>query len=314
MKARSNRPSGAGRGAAGREHFEVVEGDGDRPAARFVTSDSPSTSAPRCTAAIVSSTVDMPTRSAPSVQQHPDLGRRLVRAAEERGVHALGQRRVDDRGRSARRRGEYAVDQVDEPASGTRAAAGDRRAATCPVRLRWSAMQHRAADGPVGAQAAGGVRQHDDPAARSTAVRTPCTTVEAGWPSYKWVRPASTSTACAADVDGRDRARVPGDRGAGNPCTPVIGTVAAGAPSSATARPQPEPSTMATSWRSPSGGLGDRRRPLGRESNGSSAIATIVAERRTGPSDATQRANRSAERAPRAGLDGVRGAAAEEIA
>ncbi|CFS72664.1 Uncharacterised protein [Mycobacterium tuberculosis] len=37
------------------------------PAARFVTRDTPSTSAPAARAAMVSCTVDMPTRSAPSV-------------------------------------------------------------------------------------------------------------------------------------------------------------------------------------------------------------------------------------------------------
>ena len=38
------------------------------PAARLVTSDTPSTSAPASRAAMVSCTVDMPTRSAPSVR------------------------------------------------------------------------------------------------------------------------------------------------------------------------------------------------------------------------------------------------------
>ena len=38
------------------------------PAARFVTSDSPNTSTPAARAAMASRTVDMPTRSAPSVR------------------------------------------------------------------------------------------------------------------------------------------------------------------------------------------------------------------------------------------------------
>ena len=38
------------------------------PAARFVTSDSPNTSTPAARAAIASSTVDMPTRSAPTTR------------------------------------------------------------------------------------------------------------------------------------------------------------------------------------------------------------------------------------------------------
>ena len=41
---------------------------GHLPAARLVTSDTPSTSAPAARAAIVSCTVDMPTRSAPSAR------------------------------------------------------------------------------------------------------------------------------------------------------------------------------------------------------------------------------------------------------
>ena len=72
-----------------------------RPAARFVTSESPNTSTPSARAAIASSTVDMPTRSAPSTAQHADLrGRLEVRPGEPR-VDALGQRRVDLPGQRA---------------------------------------------------------------------------------------------------------------------------------------------------------------------------------------------------------------------
>ena len=57
-----------GGSGAGGEHVGVVRArSSDRPAARLVTSESASTSAPSARAAIASYTVDMPTRSAPRV-------------------------------------------------------------------------------------------------------------------------------------------------------------------------------------------------------------------------------------------------------
>ena len=50
---------------AGGEHLLVVERVAGSPAARLVTSEMPSTSRPASRAAIASSAVDMPTRSAP---------------------------------------------------------------------------------------------------------------------------------------------------------------------------------------------------------------------------------------------------------
>ena len=55
-----------GRAAGRGEHVLVVDRDVRQPAAGLLTIEIPSTSAPRCLAAIASMTVDMPTRSAPA--------------------------------------------------------------------------------------------------------------------------------------------------------------------------------------------------------------------------------------------------------
>ena len=107
------------------------------PAARFVASEMPSTSIPTWRAAIASSTVDMPTRSAPIV-----AAMRISAGVSKCGpwkpeVHALGQVGVD-------RAGEVAQARRCRGRSGRRSAArpsgggfgpvsGDR-----PVRLMWS--------------------------------------------------------------------------------------------------------------------------------------------------------------------------------
>ena len=65
MPASRARSRGCGR-AAGFQHLGVVQRFGQMPAAGLVTSEMPSTSSPASRAAMVSSVVDMPTRSPPS--------------------------------------------------------------------------------------------------------------------------------------------------------------------------------------------------------------------------------------------------------
>ena len=65
---RRRRPSPGAAAAPAASTSWWSSGVGETPAARFVTSESPSTSAPRCRAAIASRAVDIPTRSAPRVR------------------------------------------------------------------------------------------------------------------------------------------------------------------------------------------------------------------------------------------------------
>ena len=111
-------------------------GTGLMPAARLVASEMPSTSIPTWRAAIASSTVDMPTRSAPIV-----AAMRISAGVSKCGpwkpeVHALRQVGVDGAGEVAQP-GAVEVGQVDERATerrgGLAPVSGDR-----PVRLMWS--------------------------------------------------------------------------------------------------------------------------------------------------------------------------------
>src|SRR5271166_4013146 len=64
----SNEPSRVAEAAPAASTSAWLSGSPPIPAARFVTRDTPSTSAPAARAAMVSCTVDMPTRSAPSTR------------------------------------------------------------------------------------------------------------------------------------------------------------------------------------------------------------------------------------------------------
>ena len=68
-------------------------GSSRTPAATFVTHEIARQRIPMCRAASTSGTVDMPTRSAPSVAHHADLGWRLEGGPEPGGVDALAERR-----------------------------------------------------------------------------------------------------------------------------------------------------------------------------------------------------------------------------
>ena len=83
------------------------------PAARLVTSEMPKTSMPAWRAAMASSAVDMPTRSAPMHLGVAHLGGGLVVRAGELRVHALIQGRVHLAGQGADARG-VQVGQVHE--------------------------------------------------------------------------------------------------------------------------------------------------------------------------------------------------------
>ena len=121
------RSSAVIRGAAARPAASTSawsSGSGEMPAAKFVTRLMPSTRAPRWRAAIVSSTVDMPTRSAPSVRSILISAGRLVRAAEQTRVHAFGQVGVD----RVRERAQLRVVRLGEVAEARiRTARADRR-------------------------------------------------------------------------------------------------------------------------------------------------------------------------------------------
>ena len=204
------------------------------PAARLVTSEMPSTSSPASRAAMVSSVVDMPTRSPPSTRPSGPrpasrtagrgTGRRRPRAARGR-----------PRGRASRSRREYASVRSMNVAP--------RPAGVAPVRLMWSLIS----TGVPGAQSRLRPPQPlvstiiSAPAA--AAVRTPCTTgvdpaalVEVGAPGEDRRRscrpgcgrraeraavaerptgaakPGSSASAQLADRSRRDRRRRPTSR------------------------------------------------------------------------------------------------------
>ena len=98
----------------------------------------------------------MPTRSAPSVAQHPDLGRRLVvrpgQLRRTRPRSRLGSTARRERAQPAA----VEVGEVDEVAPAR---------ASVAVRLRWSAISTGWPGAQAGAQPAAAVGQHDDPAA-----------------------------------------------------------------------------------------------------------------------------------------------------
>ena len=85
-----------------------------------------------------------------------------------------------------------------------------------------------------------------------TAVRTPCTTVAGGSPSYRWTRPRNTSTRSGPALTERTVGACPATVGSGNPPSSVSGTStpeASTAPIASAAGAQPEPRTTATSGR-----------------------------------------------------------------
>src|SRR6266702_4453706 len=62
----------------------------------------------------------------------------------------------------------------------------------------------------------------------ATAIRTPCTTVATGWPSYRWVRPRKTRTRNWPRRTERITPAWPGTVVLGNPPRSASGTSAAG--------------------------------------------------------------------------------------
>ena len=82
-----------------------------------------------------------------------------------------------------------------------------------------------------------------------TAVRTPCTTVAGGSPSYRCTRPRNTSTRSGPALTERTVGVCPATVGSGNPPSSVSGTSASAGPIASAAGAQPEPSTTATSGR-----------------------------------------------------------------
>ena len=82
-----------------------------------------------------------------------------------------------------------------------------------------------------------------------TAVRTPCTTVAGGSPSYRWTRPRNTSTRSGPALTERTVGTCPATVGSGNPPSSVSGTSASTAPIASAAGAQPEPRTTTTSGR-----------------------------------------------------------------
>ena len=228
----------------------------DSPAAMLVTSDTPNTSAPRWRAAIASSTVDMPTRSAPSVAQHPDLGGRLVAAAEQAGVDALGDAR-----RGGRRRGPQAraveVGEVAEPRrEALRRIGPAHRVRAGQVEV--VADQHRRARAVRRHQRAGGVREQHG--AGSRRARPPA---RRGRP-WRPGGPRRGASGPPARAAGPRRRRpsapcplCPCTDGAGKPGSSGIGTLA---------RVSPEP--------------GDHVRPPGPQHEHGPVLAEPLADRR----------------------------------
>src|SRR5690606_25325769 len=85
----------------------------------------------------------------------------------------------------------------------------------------------------------------------AAAVRTGCTTVEGGCPSYMWTRPAKARTVRPPASDTRTRPPWPGTVEPGKPGRSVAAVSASGSPRTSRASPQPEPRTTATSGRRP---------------------------------------------------------------
>ncbi len=125
------------------------------PAARLVTSEMPSTSAPASRAAMASSVGGHADQVAADRPDHADLGRRLVVRAGELDVDALLQGGVDLLAQRAQPR-RVQVGEVDE------VGADDRRGRR---QVDVVADQHRLAGAHARAQAAAAVGQHDGLAA-----------------------------------------------------------------------------------------------------------------------------------------------------
>ena len=248
-----------------------------------MTSDSPSTSAPAAWAAIASCTVDMPTRSAPSV--------RIIRISAgvskcgpgTPGVDALGERAGRPRGRARAAARLYRSDRSTNcgPTSGER-----------PVRLRWSEISTRSPSPYAGSSPPAALVSTTVGRRAATAVRTPCTTTDEVV-ALVGVHPAeedqdlqrSRSAPTGRFRRGpRPTAREAPDRSSAPRPRP--------SPSASAAALQPEPSTTAASCRSTPVSSASRRAEATdvRGSVGGGCVTTAEATGRRqvgrGPSDA----------------------------
>ena len=258
------------------------------PAARFETSENPSTSAPRCTAARHSCTVDMPTRSAPRVRAmrtsagvsycgpaNPAYtpssrsGSTVRARSRSRGDHAsvMSTKRGPRSSRFGPVRGER---------SGEVEVVGDEHALADPVALLHPAGRVGEHDGGAAGQHRGAHAVHDGRSARAPRTGAPGRGRRAAaGPPHRIER---TVLPWPGTVDGA------------KPPSSVTGTSATTSPSWSAAGVQPLPSTSATSWRLGAGHLGQPcRRGGGRLERVADHLAR-PARSRSCPSDMPGRA------------------------
>ena len=146
---------------------------------------------------MTSGTVDMPTASAPRTLEHPHLGRRLVRRAEQAAVHAFAAARMPARRATCSRSSAGSARVVRLGHVGKRSSPGstapDERIAEHEVDV--IANEHQVA----GREACDARRprrwRRTACARRARAARAPeSRRARASCPSYMWKRPASATT------------------------------------------------------------------------------------------------------------------------